>query len=180
MAKRSKSGTKPGRESAPALLRQRPKAPSKRRPAKPRERFDYHSDGWEKVPGPAKRFRRSDWEPGRTISNREYRQSVLYQGKSLEKVAAARGAPLKRYTRLLHARRDYLAAHGVNANLQEIRRSADMKKLVATLKTETRKLSRAKSAAERRKLLDPDGAYAQALVELGYRDPDDRFPVGES
>ncbi len=181
MAQKHKgSAVKPGRETRGSALRQRPKAPSKRRPPKPRERYDYRSDGWERVPGKEKRMRRVDWEPGRSVSNRKYREEILYKGQSLETFAATRGAPLARYTRLLHARRDYLNSLGVKAGLKEIRQSADMKKIIRTLKAETRKLSRTKSAKEREKLLDADGAYAQALVELGYRDPDARYPVGES
>lgn len=143
-------------------------------------------EGWERVPGKSKRY--VNTETGEELSNRQYRQRFLYGSASLEKTAAKRGAPRKSYNRLLRARQDFLAEHGIKANLNEIRQSDAMKNIVRDMKkhrrgvlskSERRKLS--KEAREvYKQMYGPDSDLARALVDLGYRDEDARNFVGDS
>jgi hypothetical protein len=120
------------------------------------------------------------------LSDRQYRQRFLYAGKTLETQQAARGQPRTAYNRLLRARRDYLGTHGVSANLNDVRRSEDMKSIIRDLKRADREATRLTrggkklSLADRRRLYGPKSAAAKALVDLGYRDPNAQHWVGDS
>jgi hypothetical protein len=86
----------------------------------------------------------------------------------------------------LRARRDVLEAHGIRANLNDVRSSADMKSIVRDLKrtnaehARLTKGGRTLSTADRRRLYGPNSAAARALVDLGYRDPNAKHWVGDS
>lgn len=175
---RKKSGAKPGRETAKPSPASRPR-PNSKVPTAERRSFE----GWVRLPGKAKQHK--NVETGEVLSDRKYRERFLYGGSKLESVAAKRGTPRTQYTRLLKARQDYLAQHGVKANLQEIRQSDAMKQIVRDLKKHKAALKRAHankhlSAAERRALFGPDSDLARALADLGYRDHDARHFVGDS
>lgn len=120
--------------------------------------------GWTRLRGTARRYRNDD--TGEEISERQYRQNLLYKGQSLEKVAKLRGSPLKRYTRITKARQAFLKSQGITATLKEIQRSDEMKQIVKELK----------------RLRDPrpNGPLARLLEELGYRVPGDMTWVGDS
>lgn len=145
-------------------------------------------EGWHRLPGTARRYENT--QTGEVLSDRQYRQRFLYPGRTLESVAKQRGAPLTRYTRLLHARQDYLAQHGIKANLREIRQSEAMKSIIRDLNRAKQRggpLTRRERArltpAERKRydaLYGPDSPLARALRDLGYRDPDARHYVGDS
>lgn len=148
-------------------------------PAGPRQSFQ----DWVRVPGPAKQHRNT--KTGQVISDRQYRQQFLYQGKTLESVQASRGAPRQAYNRLLRARRDYLQQHGIRANLNEVRSSEQMKSIIRDLKRTQREAERLEakgklSAAERRRVYGPNSDAARALIDLGYRDPNAKHWVGDS
>jgi len=149
-------------------------------PSSPRQSFS----NWQRVPGPAKQYKNT--KTGEVLSNRQYRQQFLYQGKTLEAVQATRGQPLTTYNRLLRARRDYLKAHGITADLQTVRRSAEMQSIVRDLKrtkaeyNRLTKRGRTLTRAERQRLYGPDSAAARALADIGYRDPNAKHWVGDS
>jgi hypothetical protein len=146
----------------------------------PRQSFQ----DWARVPGPAKQHK--NLRTGEVLSDRQYRQRFLYQGKTLETVQAARGQPREAYGRLLRARRDTLEAHGIRANLNDVRTSDAMKSIVRDLKRTQREAGRLTkggrhlSLADRRRLFGPNSPAARALVDLGYRDPNAKHWVGDS
>lgn len=146
----------------------------------PRQSFQ----DWVRLPGAAKQHKNT--RTGEVLSDRQYRQQFLYQGKTLEAVQSTRKQPREAYGRLLRARRDYLSSHGVQANLNQVRTSADMKSIVSDLKRTEREYKRLTkggkqlSAEQLRKLYGPKSAAARALVDLGYRDPNAQHWVGDS
>lgn len=137
-------------------------------------------------------------QTGEVLSERQYRKR--FTGKTNEQVQKERGAPLANYNRLIRARQRHLKSRGVTMNLREVRQSADMQRVVKTLKHHTREVrhtmraldkenaDRARrglrpkhlTAEQKRRLFGPDSELAQALVDVGYRDADARHYVGDS
>lgn len=114
-----------------------------------------------------RRYQRGGVIPGRgEVSRRQYDQWRREQGLLAPKQPAPH--QMSRYETSLHA---YATKH--NLTIGQARNSSERKLLWQTIRRES-------TRPKDKKNPDADGAWAQALVDIGLRDPEETNPVGHS